>query len=90
MARRTVFILGAGASREAGAPLMGDFLDVADVVRERQQGSQAREYFDLVFRTIAELDPVFAKSTIEVGNIENQKVGSSISEDARSFPAVSW
>jgi len=72
MAHRTVFILGAGASKEAGAPLMRDFLDVADVVRESQPtGSQTREYFDLVFRAIAELDPVFAKSHIEVENIES-------------------
>ncbi len=72
MAHRTVFILGAGASREAGTPLMREFLDVADVVRETQAGgSQLREQFDLVFRAIAELDPVFAKSTIEVDNIES-------------------
>ena len=25
----TVFVLGAGASKKAGAPLMGDFLDAA-------------------------------------------------------------
>jgi NAD-dependent SIR2 family protein deacetylase len=72
MSHRTVFILGAGASREAGAPMMRDFLDIADVVRELQpSGSQTRESFDLVFRAIAELDPVFAKSRIEVDNIES-------------------
>jgi NAD-dependent SIR2 family protein deacetylase len=71
MAHRIVFILGAGASKEAGAPLMREFLDVADVVREQQRGTQLREEFDLVFRAIAELDPVFAKSTIDVSNIES-------------------
>jgi hypothetical protein len=72
MPHRTVFILGAGASRQAGAPLMRDFLNVADLVREQQSsGTQTREYFDLVFRAIAELDPVFAKSSIEVDNIES-------------------
>ena len=27
--QKTVFILGAGASKQGGAPLMGEFLDVA-------------------------------------------------------------
>jgi len=72
MTRRTIFILGAGASREAGAPLMNDFLDVADTVREGQApGTQLREQVDLVFKGIAALDPVFAKSDIEVRNIES-------------------
>ena len=32
---KTVFILGAGASREAGAPLMFDFLDTAENIMKR-------------------------------------------------------
>src|SRR5947209_4593276 len=40
-------------------------------VRVQSPGTQLREQFDLVFRAIAELDPVFAKSNIEVGNIES-------------------
>jgi hypothetical protein len=30
-----MFVLGAGASKEAGAPLMGEFLDAADDIRKR-------------------------------------------------------
>jgi len=46
MISRIVFILGAGASKEAGAPLMREFLDVAEVVREQQTG-ETRKQFDL-------------------------------------------
>lgn len=76
MPHRTVFILGAGASKEAGAPLMREFLDVADATRDKadgpvQSGSNLQEQFTLVFRAIAELQGVFAKSTLELDNIES-------------------
>jgi len=29
---KTVFILGAGASKQSGVPLMGEFLDVEDII----------------------------------------------------------
>ena len=67
---RVVFILGAGASKEAGAPLMRDFLDVSDSLREQQTG-RTREEFDLVFKAIAELQAVLAKAKIELDNIES-------------------
>ncbi len=36
-----LFILGAGASKSAGGPLMADFLDIADnLVRTRDEGIQ--------------------------------------------------
>lgn len=76
MPRRTVFILGAGASKEAGAPLMRDFLDAADAIRNLPEsdirpGSNLDEQFKLVFRGIAELQSVFAKSVLELDNIES-------------------
>src|SRR5712692_1874478 len=66
---RIVFILGAGASKEAGAPLMREFLDVAELVRENQSG-ETRKQFDLVFKGIAELQAIYAKSFLELDNIE--------------------
>ena len=69
----TVFILGAGASREAGGPLMSDFLDIAArLLRERNSDVLAvRAAFDDVFTAIAELRGVYAKSHLDLDNIES-------------------
>lgn len=67
----TVFILGAGASKEAGAPLMNDFLDVADDLRKRQEVGDATADFDLVFKGITALQLVHAKARIGLENIES-------------------
>ena len=71
MRHRTVFILGAGASSEAGAPLMRDFLDVADTIRDGLSAGPLRDQFELVFKAIAELQAVFAKSVLNLDNIES-------------------
>ncbi len=69
---RTVFILGAGASRSAGGPLMADFLDLADNLRRRRQelGDDAAS-FDLVFKGLGALDAAHAKAVLDVDNIES-------------------
>jgi len=68
----TVIILGAGASKQAGGPLMFEFLDVAEsLLRGGQAGSeQQRAAFELVFRGLAALQPVFAKGTLDADNLE--------------------
>ena len=58
---KCVFILGAGASREGGGPLMGDFLDKADELR-RLQAEGVRESvasFDNVFNAIGFANMMF-------------------------------
>jgi hypothetical protein len=56
---QTVFILGAGASREAGGQLMANSLDIAEdvlaVMRQSQEADPVTESFDLVFRGIHKL-----------------------------------
>jgi len=66
---KTVFILGAGASRQAGAPLMSDFLDFAEALL-RQKLIEAKDDFDNVFNALAELQAVHAKSFLDLDNIE--------------------
>jgi hypothetical protein len=68
---RTVFILGAGASREAGAPLMGDFLDIADALRKTGKVGSNAESFDLVFKAVAALQAVHSKSSLDLDNMES-------------------
>ena len=65
----TVFILGAGASSSAGAPLMKDFLDAAEF--QRKHGRYGREDFQLVFDGISELMQAHSKSAIDLENIES-------------------
>ncbi len=50
-----VFILGAGASKECGAPLMANFLDVADDLRLRGEAGIDAVHFERVF-ALAELE----------------------------------
>ena len=66
---QTVFILGAGASREAGGPLMSDFLDVAEGL---QRSSEAQPFqFQDVFSAISALSAAHSKSALELDNIES-------------------
>lgn len=66
-----VFILGAGASRHAGAPLMADFLDKADELRKEGKAGNFKEDFDRVFHAISALQIVHSKSELDLDNIES-------------------
>ncbi len=66
----TVFILGAGASAEAGAPVMENFLDVARDIARTTQNLATRPAFELVFRGIAALGAVFEKGGLDTDNLE--------------------
>lgn len=68
---RTVFILGAGASKAAGGPLMAEFLDAADAVSKERDIGTDKEHFELVFKALAELDAVHAKAVLDVRNLES-------------------
>jgi len=69
---KTVFIFGAGASKQAGAPLMSNFLDCAeDLLRTKTPGVvEAKEEFEEVFDVISELQGVHSKSYLDLDNIE--------------------
>lgn len=49
-----VFILGAGASKQNGAPLMADFLDVASKIWRMGSVAGSEEHFARVFRAISQ------------------------------------
>jgi NAD-dependent SIR2 family protein deacetylase len=67
----TVFILGAGASRQAGAPLMADFLDVAHDLWKTGQVQPYADDFAVVFKGIGTLQRVHSKSQLDILNIES-------------------
>lgn len=67
---KTLFILGAGASKSAGAPLMNDFLDKAqELYRERAPGIDLIA-FQIVFDALSDLQSVRQKSSLDLENIE--------------------
>jgi len=68
---RVVFVLGAGASKECGAPVMGDFLDVAADLYHAGAVKDSREHFERVFDTIGKLQAVHSKAQLDLTNIES-------------------
>jgi hypothetical protein len=83
-----VFILGAGASKLAGAPLMADFLDVAtDLYRsKRVDGKAAR--FEKVFHAIGELQAVHSKAQLDLNNIESIFTALELGRIIRHMPGM--
>jgi len=68
---RVVFILGAGASKQAGAPLMNDFLEVASNLLRLGEIKDKEEAFNRVFRAISGLQKVHSKAHLDLYNIES-------------------
>jgi hypothetical protein len=69
---RTVFILGAGASAKAGAPVMSNFITIAtELARSGQLSETDQEAFNLVFKARTQLQSVFSKATVNLNNVES-------------------
>lgn len=68
---KTVFIFGAGASRDAGAPLMSEFFDKSEQLLRLNQVSPVKAQFEDVFKAIAELQSVHSKSYLDLDNLES-------------------
>jgi len=69
---KNVFILGAGASKESGAPLMAEFLDVArDLLTSGEiKEPKDKESFQKVFEAIQQFRIIHYKSYMDLDNIE--------------------
>jgi hypothetical protein len=72
---RNVFILGAGASVQAGAPTMNTFIRAAQSIQrgraQKQLYPKEQEYFDLVFKARTALTQTHLKSVLNLDNIES-------------------
>ena len=83
-----VFILGAGASKQAGAPLMANFLDVAtDLLRANRIG-ESRERFERVFSAIGGLQAVHSKAHLDLNNIESVFTALELGRIIRQVPGT--
>lgn len=68
---KTVFILGAGASKHAGAPLMNEFLEKAwSLLATGNLGVAEKTDFELVRKGINELQLAHSKGDLDVSNLE--------------------
>jgi hypothetical protein len=65
-----VYILGAGASRAAGAPLMKEFIDRAEDFFLARKFVTDEKRIGKVFEVIVELQRLYAKSSLDLLNIE--------------------
>jgi hypothetical protein len=65
-----VFVLGAGASVESGAPVMTNFLDVAEDLLRSDQCGDDKASFEHVFKCIAALKSVHAQLALDTNNLE--------------------
>lgn len=84
-----VFILGAGASKDAGAPLMADFLDRADQLRREGKVDQFKADFDRVFDARSNLQPVHSKAKLEFHNIESLFAAFEMARLVNKLPGIS-
>jgi hypothetical protein len=67
-----VFVLGAGASKSAGVPMMAEFLDAAHKLYEHAPTGLSRDEFALAFTIIQHrLTRLHAKSVVDLDNIES-------------------
>jgi NAD-dependent SIR2 family protein deacetylase len=82
----TVFILGAGASKQAGVPLMAEFLDEADKLLK--QGKVTEPDFNIVFNGIGKLQNVHSKSMIDLYNIESVFAAFEMARILKKFPGI--
>jgi hypothetical protein len=69
--RVTVFIVGAGASYEAGGPLRSTFLDRARDLFAAGAVADRKSDFERVFNALVRLRDVFYKSGLDLDNIES-------------------
>lgn len=68
---RNVFILGAGASAESGAPLMRDFLDKAEDMMRLNHAGNDQEKYQLIFEGRSALLRTHSKSqSVDIYNME--------------------
>ena len=81
-----VFILGAGASKQCGAPLMADFLDVASRLLRTGEVNDKKEHFEKVFKAIGAMQAVHSKAQLDLTNIESIFTALEISNILQKLP----
>jgi hypothetical protein len=83
-----VFILGAGASSEAGAPLMKNFLSRADQLRRELRTGPYADDFKRVDDAISELTRVHSKAQLNLDDLEEVFGAFEMAKVIQRFPGL--
>ena len=83
-----VFILGAGASRDAGAPTMREFLHVAEKIERAHRHHGIESDIGFLLDSLGELQVIFAKSSLDLENIEAIYGTIEMARLIRKFPGL--
>ena len=67
----TVFVLGAGASKQGGAPLMGNFLETAQDLWRAGKVARTEQAFREVFQARDIFSSVHSKARLDLDNLES-------------------
>jgi len=81
-----VFILGAGCSKRAGAPLINEFLDTASRLHTIGEVKPQSEHFERVFKAIGLLQLVHSKAQLDLNNIESIFNAFEIADTIKKLP----
>lgn len=81
-----VFVLGAGASKQDGAPLMYEFLDVAKQLHALGVFESDAARVANVFKAIGQLQAVHSKAELDIVNIESVFSAFEMAKTIGSFP----
>ncbi len=84
----TVFILGAGASKRGGAPLMAEFLDVAQNLWRTGEVREFEQSYSKVFEAIGALQAVHSKSQLDIDNVESVFAAFEMAKTLSTFPGM--
>lgn len=84
-----MFILGAGASKHAGAPLMFDFLEKAEQIYKAGKTGIFKSDFERVLDGISKLQAVHSKSALKLNDIESVFATFEMARLINRFPGIS-
>lgn len=83
-----VFIVGAGCSVHAGAPVMNNFLDRARELLAAKEVDDRREQFELAFDVVSHLQRVHSKARLDHNNIESVFSAVDLARTLRKLPGI--
>lgn len=83
-----VFILGAGCSVHAGAPVMNDFLDRARELYSANEVADKAQEFERAFSVVSDLQRVHSKAKLDHNNIESVFSAVDLARTIRKLPGT--
>lgn len=86
---KVVFVLGAGSSKAAGAPLMNEFFDVADRLYAKGNLGNSTQDFQKVAKARSNLQQVHSKCELDLANLETVFTALDLAKTLGKLPGYS-